>query len=92
MVHLVIFANPKTAALTSLVNALNRALTLVLQESGAGVKTERFLDVQLVNSAELENLARYAALLKAPNYLPTRVWQREGRESNSPDRVAPLGK
>lgn len=92
VVHLVIFANPKTAALTSLVNALDRALTRALQESGAGVETERFLDVQLVNSAELENLARYAALLRAPKYLPTRVWQREAREAHSPDRVAPLSK
>lgn len=75
--HLVVFADPKTAALTLLINALNPALANALRESLECAKTEGFLDVQLVNSADLANLARYAALLTAPNYRPTRIWQRE---------------
>jgi hypothetical protein len=77
LIHLVIFADPKTAALTSLISALHRALTAAVRESIDCAKTEGFLDVQLVNSADLENLARYAALLTAPSDRPTHIWQRE---------------
>lgn len=80
IIHLVVFADPKTAALTSLISALKRALVLVMDELVEGAETEDFLDVQLVNSADLENLARSAALLTAPNYNPTRIWQRERHE------------
>lgn len=77
IIHLVVFADPKTAALASLVSALNRALASALRESVECGETEDFLGVQLVNSADLENLARHAALLTAPSYRPTRIWQQE---------------
>lgn len=65
-VHLVVFAEPKTAALKSLLSALNDAFAMVLREYLNCARMERFLDVQLVNRADLENLARCAALLTAP--------------------------
>jgi hypothetical protein len=78
IIHLVVFADPKTAALTLLVEALNRALTRVLSNSVEFTKTERFLDVQVVNSADLANLARYAALLTTPpSANHKRIWQRD---------------
>lgn len=77
LIHLVVFAEPKTAALTSLLSALNRALTAALRESVVSAGTNGFLDVQLVNSADLENMARYAALLTAPSDRTTHIWQRE---------------
>lgn len=92
VIHLVVYAEPKTAALTSLLGALNRALTTALRKSVECAEIEGFLDVQLINSADLENLARYAALLNAPSYRPTRVWQREPPASSSPERSAISGK
>lgn len=77
IIHLVVFADPKTVALTLLINALNRALMFVLSKAVEYAETEDFLDVQLANSADLENLARYAALLTAPSSSPTCIWQRE---------------
>lgn len=91
IIHLVVFADPKTAALTSLVSALNPALVLVLSELVEGAETEGFLDVQLVNSADLENLARYAALLSAPSYRPTRIWQRESFAASTQERSESYG-
>lgn len=91
VIHLVVFADPKTAALSSLVSALNRTLTLVLGEAVECAETEGFLDVQLVNSADLENLARYAALLTAPSYRPTRIWQREPPAPSTQERSESYG-
>lgn len=91
VIHLAVFADPKTAALASLVNAMNRALILVLDKEVAGAEPEGFLDVQLVNSADLENLARYAALLSAPNSRPTRIWQREPSSTNASARAGASG-
>ncbi|OQY92887.1 MAG: hypothetical protein B6D41_08015 [Chloroflexi bacterium UTCFX4] len=77
MIHLVIFANVKTAALKALVNALERALGAAVSEYVGGAVNEYSLQVQLVDSADLEQLARYAALLTAPSQRPTCVWERE---------------
>lgn len=92
VIHLVVYAEPKTAALTSLLGALNRALTAEMRKSVEYAETEGFLDVQLINSADLENLARYAALLNAPRYRPTRIWQREPPASSPQGRSVITGK
>ncbi len=89
-VQLVVYADPKTAALTLLLSALKRALARALRESVEVGGTEDFLDIQTVNRADLENLARYAALLTAPGNGTTRVWQREPPESNREQRNEPL--
>lgn len=91
VIHLAVFADPKTAALASLVNALNRALLLVLDNAVTGAEPEGFLDVQLVNDTDLQNLARYAALLSAPNARPTRIWQREPPSANTGARSGASG-
>jgi len=77
MIHLVVFANVKTAALKALVNALDRALNAAVNEYIGGGVSEHSLQAQLVDSADLEQLARYAALLTAPSQRPTCVWERE---------------
>lgn len=76
-VHLIVWAEPKTAALKSLVSALDRALGSVLAESVRGADAAHFLDAQLIDNADMRSDAGYAALLSSPRFRPTRVWQRE---------------
>lgn len=91
MIQLVVYAEPKTAALASLIGALNRALTAVLQASVASVGHDRFLDVQLVNAADREKLARYAALLTPPIQYGMRIWERKPSAPGPRARVALSG-
>lgn len=84
-VHLIVWTEPKTAALKSLVSALDRALGGVLGESERGAGAEHCLDVQLVDNADIRSDAGYAALLSSPRFRPTRVWQREPAGASLPE-------
>jgi hypothetical protein len=77
MVHLIVFANSKTAALKSLINVLDRALDSVMSQRIGRTGTKHSLEVQLVDGADLEHLARYAALLMSVGDAPTCIWERD---------------
>jgi hypothetical protein len=81
LVHMIVWAEPKTAALNSLIVALNRALA---QNFGGliGVRSlMRLLDVQVIDDVDMKSRAGYAALLSSPHYQPMQVWKRGTRDS-----------
>lgn len=75
MVHLIVWVEPQTAALRSLILALDGALASLVAER-LGQTTGRLLDVQFVNSADIEARSGYAALLDVLPLGPTRIWPR----------------
>lgn len=87
MVHLIVLAETKTAALKSVVNALDRALAGVVSERIGGTATERSLEVKLVDSADLEELGRFAALLTPVSHCATCVWERESSGVEQADQA-----
>ncbi len=77
LLHLIIWSQPKTAALHSLIAALDRALAQGLSELLGVPPPVYVLDVQLIDDAEVEARLGYAALLFSPHYRPAGVWSRE---------------
>lgn len=77
VVHLIVWAQPKTAALNSLITILNRALTRAFDDLASHRLPFYLLDVQVVDDLEVKRRAGYASLLFSPRVKPLRVWQRE---------------
>ena len=77
IVHLIVWAQPKTAALNSLIAALNRALTRCYGDLIGDLPPVHLLDVQVIDDVEVKNRAGYASLLFSPHFRPLVVWKRE---------------
>jgi len=77
LVHLIVWAERKTAALGSLVAALDRALAQVYSDLIGGPQVEALLDVQVIDDADVENHTGHGALLYAIHHRPIRVWERK---------------
>jgi hypothetical protein len=77
IVHLIVWAQPKTAALNSLVAVLNRALTRAFDDLIGDLLPIHLLDVQLVDDLEVKRRAGYAGLLFSPRFQSLEVWKRE---------------
>jgi hypothetical protein len=75
-VHLIVWAQRKTAALESLVAALERALVQSCADLINKTKLMHLLDVQLVDDADAENRTGYGALFSSLYHPPTQVWER----------------
>lgn len=76
LIHLIVWTARKTAALTVLVEALDRAL---LAECGRQLDQDdlaHLLDVQLVDDDEVRECVGYGALLSSSHHRPICVWQR----------------
>jgi hypothetical protein len=75
-IHLLIWTGRKTEALNSLVEALDRALaTSFVKILGHGPRAH-VLDVQIVDTHEVENRSGYGALLSSLYHRPIKVWAR----------------
>jgi hypothetical protein len=70
------------------VSALDEALASVLGERVRGAGAGHFLDVQLIDDADVRRDAGYAALLSSPRFRPTRVWQRNPVGAPLPEGTA----
>ncbi|MBC7264881.1 MAG: hypothetical protein H5T64_11085 [Chloroflexi bacterium] len=75
-VHLIIWAQRKTAALNSLVNALDRAL---VEGYGTMIGTPQLmhlLDVQIIDDDDVKRRVGYGALLSSLHLPPIEIWRR----------------
>ena len=74
--YLVICTRRQTAALVSLLAALDRVLRQSLADRCQTRQAAHVLNVHVVDEAEIRNQAGYAALLLAPCRQPDQVWKR----------------
>jgi hypothetical protein len=90
VVHLIVWAQPKTAALASLIAALNRALTRAYDDWMGDLLPIHLLDVQVVDDGEVMRRIGYAGLLFSPQVQPLAIWQREPVSECSHQGALPL--
>jgi hypothetical protein len=75
-IHLIVWTERKTGALTSLVAGLDRALAeRYAQETGVS-QTFCMLDAQVVDDSEVENRKGHGAMLTSAYNRPLQVWKR----------------
>lgn len=75
LIHLVIWARRKTGALTSLLEALDRAVTAEFANR-IGSKQSSLLDFQVVDDAEVNSRMGFGAMLAWVHNRPLMVWKR----------------
>lgn len=75
-IHLIVWAQRKTAALESLVAVLNRALVQGCADLIGRPRLMRLLDVQVIDDADVKNRVGYGALLSSLYHRPIRIWER----------------
>jgi hypothetical protein len=76
LVHLVVWAQRKTGALSSLVVALDRAATQRYAELMEAPEQAHLLDVQVVDSTEVNSRSGFGAMLTWLHHRPLIVWKR----------------
>ncbi len=77
LLHLLVWAQRKTAALRALVSALDRALARAYAHVlGEGQPPASLLDVQVIDDADVGRRSGYGALLSSMYHRPVQVWQR----------------
>jgi len=76
-IHLIVWAERKTAALNAVVNMWDRALAESFAEMMGAHQPAHLLDVQVVDSTDVDNRMGYGALLSSLHNPPIRVWKRE---------------
>jgi hypothetical protein len=75
-IHLLVWAERNTAALKAAVGAWNHALAQSYADLIGGPRLAHLLDVQVVESAEVEKRVGYGALLSSLQHRPIQVWER----------------
>jgi hypothetical protein len=75
-IHVLLWAERKTAALKALVDTWDRALAQCYAEVIGGHQPAHLLDVQVVDSADVEKRIGYGALLSSLHHRPIQVWER----------------
>ena len=75
-IHLIVWAQPKTAALNVLVETWDRALALGYAEMIGGCQPAHVLDVQVIDDADVEKRIGHGALLFSLHHRPIQVWER----------------
>ena len=76
LIHLIVWAERKTSALDSLVEALDRALVERYADMIGIRQLAHLLDVQVVDSADVKNRVGYGAMLSSLHQRPIRLWER----------------
>ena len=74
--HLLVWAQCKTAALRALIAALDRALARAYTDMLGEGCPAGLLDVQVVDDADVGRRSGYGALLSSMYHRPVQVWQR----------------
>lgn len=75
LLHLLLWAQRKTEALNSLIAMLDRALAKSYAQLVGPRQLQHFLDVQIIDDADVENRVGYAALLYSIYHRPLKVWE-----------------
>ena len=75
-IHLIIWTQRKTAALNAMVETWDRALAESYAEITGGHKPAHLLDVQVVDSADVEKRIGYGSLLSSLHQRPLQIWRR----------------
>jgi hypothetical protein len=75
-IHVLVWAERKTAALKVLVETWDRALAQSYAEMIGGHQSAHLLDVQVVDNADVEKRIGYGALLSSLHQRPVQVWRR----------------
>lgn len=75
-IHLIVWAERKTAALSAVVETWDRALTRRYAELIGGHQPTHLLDVQVVDNTDVTKRVGYAAMLSSLHHPPTEVWKR----------------
>ncbi len=75
-IHLLVWAQSKTAALNALVDAWGRALPQSYAEMLGGRQPAHVLDVQVVDDTAVEQRTGYGALLSSLHHRPIQIWKR----------------
>jgi hypothetical protein len=76
LVHLIVWAQPKTEALGSLVAALDGALVKEYSERMETNQLKHLLDVQVVDDASVEARTGYGVVLSSLRNRPVQIWER----------------
>lgn len=75
-IHLLVWADRKTAALKVMVETWDRALAQPYSEVTGRRPSGHVLDVQLVDDADVQKRMGHGALLSSLHYPPLQVWSR----------------
>jgi len=75
LIHLIVWAERKTGALTSLVTALDRALVQRCADVIGKDQLMHLLDVQVTDDAEVKNRVGYGAILSSLHHRPIQIWE-----------------
>jgi hypothetical protein len=76
LMHLVVWAQRKTAALDAVVDALDQAVAKDYASLAGVPRLPRVLDIQVVDDAEVSGRIGYGALLTSIHEPPLQVWKR----------------
>lgn len=76
IIHLIVWAQRKTAALNSLIEVLDRALVQIHLELLHMHPLKHLLDVQVIDDRDVENRLGFGALLSSLHHRPLLVWKR----------------
>ena len=76
LIHLLVWAQPKTAALNVLVDTWDRALAQRCAETLGGRQPAHVLDVQVMDDTAVEQRTGYGSLLSSLHHRPIQVWKR----------------
>ena len=76
LIHLIAWAERKTSALDSLVEALDRALVQHYTDLIGKHQLAHLLDVQVVDDADVKNRVGYGAMLSSLYQRPIQIWKR----------------
>ncbi len=76
LIHLIVWAEVRTAALQSLLTGLDRALVQMVAEILGYPKLLCVLDAQVIDDTDVENRTGYGALLSSLYHRPLEVWKR----------------
>lgn len=74
LVHMIIWAERKTRGLSSLLEAIDRAMVQRLRNLLALGELAHVLDIQLIDDDDVDEGTGYAALLKSIYQTPVQVW------------------
>ena len=75
-IHLLVWADRKTAALKVMAETWDRALAQGYAEAIGGRSSAHVLDLQVVDNADVQKRMGYGALLSSLHYPPVQVWSR----------------
>lgn len=76
LIHMVVWAERKTNALKSVVNALDQALVRQYADVLGVSDLAHLLDVQVVDDEEVEGRIGYGAMLSSIHNRPIQIWKR----------------